>query len=418
MMFEHLLDKLPIGICVVDEQSTVVFLNRFFLDRSPIEWKENYKGASIFDLFPEQQSFLKRRIKSVFHLQHPSFSYWEQRPHIFPFKSSRPITGEETQMYQNMEIIPAVNNDGRPLACIVVQDVTALASYYLAQQKLTDELQKEHEAQALLIEQLHNTQSQLIQSEKMASTGQLAAGIAHEINNPIGFIQANLDTLEQYTQHLITCCREVKQRVNASSTSDFIDELYEREHFDLVESDAFELMNESKSGLSRIRTIVSTLKQFALHDMTGEKPLPLRDVAEQVVALVSAQYSNVHFHIECTPSNLELLCEADSIKQALMNLVLNSAQAIANKGIVKILITRKPTGIEIKVIDTGCGIEDQNISKIFDPFFTTKPEGQGVGLGLSATYTAIKRHNGNISASSTVGKGTVITMTIPTIANE
>lgn len=412
-MFEYLLNTLPIGICVVDECYQVTFLNRFFLDRTPREWRENYKGKTIDELFPEQQSFLKRRIKSVFHLQHPSFSYWEQRPHIFPFKSSRPITGEETQMYQNMEIIPAADSEGRRLACIVIQDVTALASYYILQQRLTKELQNEHDSQKLLIEKLHQTQSQLIQSEKMASTGQLAAGIAHEINNPIGFVQANLETLEQYTQHLITCCQELKQWTSSITNNNFAEDLFEREHFDIINQDVFELMGESKSGLSRIKQIVSTLKQFALHDTSGEKSLPLKHIANQVVALVNAQYKDILFHVSCTPEDIHLECEADSIKQALMNLVLNGAQAITGKGIVKICISENHENIQIKIVDTGCGIEEKNVPKIFDPFFTTKPEGQGLGLGLSVTYTTAKRHNGDITVSSSFGKGTVITLTLP-----
>ena len=105
-MFEQLVGKLPVGIGIVDESFKVVYLNDFFLDRLPHNMRDCYKEMPVVELFQGQGKFLKRRLKSVFVLQHPSFSYWEQRPHIFPFKSSRPITGEETQMYQNMEILP------------------------------------------------------------------------------------------------------------------------------------------------------------------------------------------------------------------------------------------------------------------------------------------------------------------------
>ena len=128
-MFEQLVGKLPVGICVINEDFEIIYLNDFFLDHLPQQLKENYKQSSISELFPEQGKFLSRRLKSVFVLQHPSFSYWKQRPHIFPFKSSRPITGEETQMYQNMEIIPIRDTtSGERLACIFLQDVTAQAS--------------------------------------------------------------------------------------------------------------------------------------------------------------------------------------------------------------------------------------------------------------------------------------------------
>ena len=195
-MFEQLFGKLPVGICIVNEDYQVIFLNDFFIDRMETGLRADYMEKPVAELFPEQDKFLRRRIKSVFVLQHPSFSYWEQRPHIFPFKSSRPITGEETQMYQNMEIVPLSSPEHGKLACIFLQDVTAQASYFIAQQELSKALKREHEEQLKLIKKLDSAQSQLIQAEKMASTGQLAAGIAHEINNPIGFVSANLDTLK------------------------------------------------------------------------------------------------------------------------------------------------------------------------------------------------------------------------------
>ena len=220
-MFEQLVGKLPVGIGVVNENFQVVYLNEFFLDRLPHELRGDYKEKVVTDLFEGQGKFLKRRLKSVFVLQHPSFSYWEQRPHIFPFKSSRPITGEETQMYQNMEIIPIkdTKSDGK-LACIFLQDVTAQASYFKAQQKLSEALRREHEKQRQLIRKLDSAQSQLIQAEKMASTGQLAAGIAHEINNPIGFINANMHTFAYYTSNLLAICNGIEKRLN-----DFNDDL-------------------------------------------------------------------------------------------------------------------------------------------------------------------------------------------------
>ena len=253
-MNNPLLDKLPVGICLVNEAYEIVYLNAFFLDRMPVELRGDALGKPLADVFPEQIKFLKRRIKSVFVLKHPSFSYWEQRPHIFPFKSSRPITGEETQMVQNMEIVPHKDTEtGQQFACILIQDVTAQASYFKAQAQLAEELKAEHEAQRKLIRKLDRAQSQLIQAEKMASTGQLAAGIAHEINNPMGFVTANLNTLEQYAQNLLETCQASKKLVasHAPEHIEALEDLFDATHVELIEEDMGPLIQESKNGLDR-----------------------------------------------------------------------------------------------------------------------------------------------------------------------
>jgi len=415
-MFEQLVGKLPVGIGVVDEAFSVVYLNDFFLDRLPHNLRENYKEKPVTDLFQGQGKFLKRRLKSVFVLQHPSFSYWEQRPHIFPFKSSRPITGEETQMFQNMEILPIKDEKaGRKLACIFLQDVTAQASYFRAQQKLSEALKQEHEAQRKLIRKLDTAQSQLIQAEKMASTGQLAAGIAHEINNPIGFVSANLSTFEQYAAHLITICDGVKATLESfnDELKEQIDALFEVNHYALLKEDITELIKESSDGLTRVKDIVENLKNFSLETTKGEQIVDICAVCHQLITLISAQYNKPQYKFECQHKKVEVMGNPGPLKQALMNIVINAAQAIDDKGFIKITVFDTTESVKIKILDSGCGIPSQNMKRIFEPFFTTKPEGQGQGLGLSVAYTAVEQHQGKISISSKEAKGTVVEIVVP-----
>ena len=415
-MFEQLVGKLPVGIGVVDESFNVVYLNDFFLDRLPHKMRDCYKDTPVVELFQGQGKFLKRRLKSVFVLQHPSFSYWEQRPHIFPFKSSRPITGEETQMHQNMEILPIKDKKtGQRLACIFLQDVTAQASYFRAQQKLSEALKKEHEAQRKLIRKLDTAQSQLIQAEKMASTGQLAAGIAHEINNPIGFVNANLNTLDQYASHLLAICDGVKGQIELfnDELKEQIDALFESNHYDLLKDDITELIAESAEGLTRVKDIVENLKNFSLETAEGMQTVDICAICNQLITLISAQYSAPKYKIECEQEKVEVMGNPGPLKQALMNIVINAAQAIDDKGFIKLTVIDAADSVIIKILDSGCGIPTKHLKRVFEPFFTTKPEGQGQGLGLSVAYTAIEQHQGKISISSKEAKGTVVEITIP-----
>ena len=417
-MNNPLLDKLPVGICLVNEAYEIVYLNAFFLDRMPVELRGDALGKPLADVFPEQIKFLKRRIKSVFVLKHPSFSYWEQRPHIFPFKSSRPITGEETQMVQNMEIVPHKDTEtGQQFACILIQDVTAQASYFKAQAQLAEELKAEHEAQRKLIRKLDRAQSQLIQAEKMASTGQLAAGIAHEINNPMGFVTANLNTLEQYAQNLLETCQASKKLVasHAPEHIEALEDLFDATHVELIEEDMGPLIQESKNGLKRVSEIVSTLRSFAEEPQHSWGYLNLHNTANQLVQLISTQFKRPRFKVTCEPAQLKWYCESSSLKQALTNLMINAAQSIDESGLVMLDIKQTTSGIVVKIVDTGCGISQTNLKRVFEPFYTTRPEGKGQGLGLSVAYSAIEKHQGKLVINSREGKGTVIEVRLPVL---
>ena len=421
-MNNPLLDKLPVGICLVNEAYEIVYLNAFFLDRMSVELRGDALGKPLADVFPEQIKFLKRRIKSVFVLKHPSFSYWEQRPHIFPFKSSRPITGEETQMVQNMEIVPHKDTEtGEQYACILIQDVTAQASYFKAQAQLAEELKAEHEAQRKLIRKLDRAQSQLIQAEKMASTGQLAAGIAHEINNPMGFVTANLNTLEQYAHNLLETCQATKKLVasHAPEHIEALEDLFDATHVELIEEDMSPLIQESKDGLKRVSEIVSTLRSFAEEPQHTWGYLNLHDTANQLVQLIGTQFKRPRFKVTCEPDQLKWYCESASLKQALTNLMMNAAQSIDDNGLVMLDIKQTSSGgVAIKIVDTGCGISEANLKRVFEPFFTTRPEGKGQGLGLSVAYSAIEKHKGKLAINSREGKGTVIEVRLPVLKEQ
>lgn len=149
-LLQKLASRLPLGVCVVDEHYQIIYWNEFFTDRLPTA-KSDTQENNLLTLFPEAAKFLQKKINSVFVLNNASFSYWEHRPHVFDFSSSRPITGEETAMYQNIEFFPLDIEDHQvKTVCLIVQDVTELASYYQAQKCLSEQLEQEHTALSLL----------------------------------------------------------------------------------------------------------------------------------------------------------------------------------------------------------------------------------------------------------------------------
>ena len=158
-MLQNLTAKLPLGVCVLNDQFEIEYWNDFFADRLNIS-SDDVRGLNLLEMFPDQATYLKKKINSVFILNNASFSYWEHKPHVFVFGSSRPITGEETLMYQNIEFLPLdVSNNTVKTVCMIVQDVTELASYYQGQKGLTQQLAQEH---SVLLE-LNNKLTRLLE---------------------------------------------------------------------------------------------------------------------------------------------------------------------------------------------------------------------------------------------------------------
>ncbi|MDP5033238.1 ATP-binding protein [Paraglaciecola sp.] len=416
-LLESLLRKLPMGACIVDAQYQIVFWNDFFSDRLDLQ-ETDVIGKSILEIFPEQARFLKKKIHSVFILKNESFSYWEQRPHIFEFQSSRPITGEETLMYQNMEVLPLMDEQQEvQYVCITIQDVTAQASYYSDLSKAAEELDKEHKEQARLIRKLEEAKTQLVQSEKMASIGQLAAGVAHEINSPIGFIYSNLQSLQDYAEKLIKVGTFAAKLIDKSGEMKFKrlkNDFYERAEFDYIKEDIVDLISESLDGAVRVKEIVKSLKEFS-HSDTNE--WAVSDVVEGIESTLKIINSQFKYKVELVKDYQEgippLYCMVMQLNQVFMNLILNAAQAIEGSGHIYIRVYTDGDWQKVSIRDTGQGISPSNLSKIFDPFFTTKPVGSGTGLGLSLSYNIIKNHGGNIDVNSTVGKGTEFIVSLP-----
>jgi signal transduction histidine kinase len=280
------------------------------------------------------------------------------------------------------------------------------------------QLMAEKEEQQKLIGQLKEAQEQLMQQEKMASIGQLAAGVAHEINNPVGYVNSNINALEAYIKdfyELFDVYAKIEKRLpkDHSLVKDLVS-IKQAMDFDFIRDDVKDLISESKEGVLRVKQIVKDLKDFShvdqaewqLTDISKGIDSTLNIVHSEIKykAVVHKEYNNIP-KIECVPSQ---------INQVIMNLLVNASHAIEGRGDITIRVSRQDEDfVCVQVQDTGKGIKPEDLSHIFNPFFTTKPVGQGTGLGLSLSYSIIENHGGELSVTSELGVGTTFSMVIP-----
>jgi len=265
---------------------------------------------------------------------------------------------------------------------------------------------------------LSMAQEQLIQSEKLASIGQLAAGVAHEINNPIGYIFSNFSTLQIYIGALLEVLNAYEKVDNDRTSTEAVNALImlrKDVEIDYLKEDIPSLMNESREGITRVRKIVQDLKDFSRTDTALEwQWANLHQGIDSTLNIVSNEVKYKADIIKNYGELPEVECFPSQINQVVMNLVVNAAHAIEGKrGTISITTMVVDKHVQIEVKDTGSGIAPENISRIFDPFYTTKPVGQGTGLGLSLAYGIMQKHHGSIHVSSVLGEGTTFFLRIP-----
>lgn len=303
-----------------------------------------------------------------------------------------------SKVYCEWHISPVREDDGKVTHFIsILMDVTRLREQEEAQRRSKEELMEAHQ-------RLMENQQQLIHSEKMAFLGQLAAGVAHEINNPVGYVMSNLETLSDDIEALRSKPLgqpPVNESQSRPQQAPFFDETQE-------------ILQESISGLDRVKDIVQGLKNFARPAEAKTENADINHEVEVALKIVSNELGGkcaVQKNLGALPT---LDCRPGQLNQVFANLLANAAHAITKHG--TITVTTEFTGSEIlvKIADDGIGIEEEDIPRLFAPFFTTKPTGQGTGLGLSVSYGIIQTHNGTIEVESTLGKGSTFIVRLPT----
>ncbi len=334
---------------------------------------------------------------------------------IFSYSISRSLL---SPFYYLVEQVHAFDGQ-RPIRSLTIKepDVAILAGAF---QKMADRIQrmrneleqKVHELEVANRES-QAAQDQLLQSTKMASLGQLVAGVAHELNNPISFIQGNIAPLREYCDSLVTLVDQLAQ------TADSSDEALTKADFDFIKKDLPKLLGSFDEGTKRTREIINGLRNFSRQEKAQYTEVRLNELIEKAVKFVEPQLKtriNLEKQFGKTPM---IWCVESQIFQVFVNLLTNAIQAIRTDGRIWVNTSFEKKGfgpeggVKISVQDSGSGIKEENLAKIFDPFFTTKDVGEGTGLGLSITYGIIRSHGGEIKVRSKVGVGTEFMVFLP-----
>jgi two-component system, NtrC family, sensor kinase len=265
---------------------------------------------------------------------------------------------------------------------------------------------------------LIDTQSQLILAEKMASLGQMAAGIGHEINNPVGYIQSNLESLQCYMsdiKHLLDKYEQTETLISDPEQRHQLQEMRQSLRLDFLKEDIDDLISDSLTGAQRVKQIVSDLKIFSHPEGRNWERLDLKECLKGVLNIVhgEAKYKTT-IKTDLADNLLPIECIVPQIYQVITNLIVNAIQAIEARG--NITIKAHPfesNSVKITITDDGKGMPSEVLKKIFDPFFTTKAVGEGTGLGLSVSYSIVEAHRGSITVNSQEGVGTCFTLILP-----
>ncbi|MEB3357121.1 MAG: GAF domain-containing protein [Synechococcales bacterium] len=313
--------------------------------------------------------------------------------------------------------------DWQPSEVEFVKQIAGQLGVALQHAELLAQTQQQTQQLAQTLQDLQQTQAHLYHSEKMSSLGQLVAGIAHEINNPINFISGNLAHLETYVQTLLELLRAYQQ--HTPNPAPALQALVERSDLAYLEEDIPKICTSMQIGTERIQDIVQTLRNFSRVDEAGIKAVNLREGLESTLLMLQHRLkavSNVSIHVETDYESLpEVQCQAGQINQVFMNLISNAIDELeetpardAAARMIKISTRYLDRDwVEVSIRDNGRGIEEAVQAKLFDPFFTTKPMGKGTGLGLFISYQIIKKHGGQLICHSQPNLGTEFVIQLP-----
>jgi len=278
---------------------------------------------------------------------------------------------------------------------------------------------------------IEESQEQLIQSEKMASLGELVAGVAHEVNTPLGYVSSNVETIGVNLEDINQLLIGIKQLWQQSQSSDLdimkiaasskaVVDVYSELQIEEVFDESQELLKDSGHGLDEISGLVKSLKDFSRLDRQSTEHIDVHDCIESSLKIATSKLRESNVTVEKHYANLpKITCTPSKLNQLFLNVITNAAYAMKKAGgTLNVVTEQQDSNVVIYFKDEGIGMDEDTLKKLFDPFFTTKPIGDGTGLGMSISYKIVRAHNGDITANSEPGKGTTFCITLPIEQND
>ncbi len=408
--YHSLVESLPQNILRKDMEGRFTFGNKRFCAELGLTL-EKLQGKTDFDFFPTELAERYRRDDAAVIAAGKLFETVEEH-----------ITPDGKKLYVQVMKVPIYDADGRAIGIQgIFWDVTdrkhSEAVLQQTNRLLTEAVNSERQA----IEKLKTAQSALVQTEKLAGLGQMVAGVAHEINNPLSFVNNNVAVLQRDVaalRDLLMLYRQAQELIatHNQELAGWIKEM--EEHIDLTYtlSNLEELLTRSRDGLRRIQQIVRDLRDFARLDESDLLEIDLNEGIESTVNIIRGRAKKKQIQLEMDLGPLpKITCYPAKINQVVMNLLANAIDACNDHGQVKVSTEAIDGKVRIEVADNGSGIDPAIRDRIFDPFFTTKPPGEGTGLGRSISYGIIQDHGGTIDLESAPGKGTRFQILLPLV---
>lgn len=419
-------DALPEEILTVDHELKVISLNQSALNIVKGEFEEHVDTLCCRLMESGETEFYNRKVASLANdcIQSGKSQFYLDRfngpdgREIIKERSALPVKDETGQVRQITFVSRDITADHQHN-----EEIKGLNNKL---KKISSELIRKNIKLESTLKNLERTQAQMVQSEKMASIGQLAAGVAHEINNPTGFVSSNLKTLGDYQndmnrmigdyQKLKSELKDLPEGLLPATVVDLIAQVAATEEevdIEFIQKDVGDLIGDCREGMDRIKKIVEDLKHFA---HPGEDRIKETDINAGIESTLNVVNNELKYKATIIKELGDLPIihgYPQQLNQVFMNILVNAAQAIEKSGEIRIVTASMDDKVEIRISDTGCGISKENIKKIFDPFFTTKDVGKGTGLGMNIAYNIIAKHKGQIHVESKVGKGTTFIVQLP-----